>query len=245
MIDLHCHLLPGIDDGPKSIEESLDMARHAANAGITKIVTTPHITPGRYDNSLASIQPVFENLKAAIKEQAIPVEISFAAEIRFDPVIIDMVNNDILPVLGEYEGERIILLEFPHTHIPRGCEDLIRWLADKGVRVLIAHPERNGSVMGNIEIITSFIKMGCLLQITGGALTGVFNEGPRECAVELLKRGWVSIIASDAHNMHARCPELEPARQEAAKIVGEEKASDMVISRPASIAKMHFESPQT
>jgi protein-tyrosine phosphatase len=244
MIDLHCHLLPGIDDGPKSIDESLAMARYAANAGIAKIVTTPHITPGRYDNSLASIQPVFEKLKAAIKQQAIPIEISFAAEIRFDPVIIDMVNNDILPVLGEYEGERIILLEFPHTHIPPGCEDLIRWLADKGVRVLIAHPERNPSVMGNIEIITSFIKMGCLLQITGGALTGVFKEGPRQCAVELLKRGWVSIIASDAHNIHARCPELEPARQEAAKIVGEEEASDMVISRPADIAKMHFDSSQ-
>lgn len=244
MIDLHCHLLPGIDDGPKSIEESLAMARHAANAGIAKIVATPHITPGRYDNSLASIQPVFEKLKSAIKEQAIPVEIGFAAEIRFDPGIIDMVNNDILPVLGEYEGARIILLEFPHTHIPPGCEDLIRWLADKGVRVLIAHPERNRSILANIEKIASFIKIGCLLQITGGALTGVFKEGPRECAVELLKRGWVSIIASDAHSIHARCPELEPARQEAAKIVGEEEASDMVIRRPASIAKIHFESSQ-
>jgi protein-tyrosine phosphatase len=242
MIDLHCHLLPGIDDGPKSIEESLAMARHAANAGITKIVTTPHITPGRYDNTMASIQPVFENLKAAIKEQDIPIEISFAAEIRFDPIIIDMVNNDTLPVLGEYEGERIILLEFPHSHIPPGSEDLIRWLAERGVRVLIAHPERNGSVLGNIEKITPLIKMGCLLQITAGALTGVFNEDPRECALELLKRGWVSIIASDAHNIHARCPDLEPARQQATKIVGEEKASDMVISRPASIAKMHFES---
>ncbi len=109
---------------------------------------------------------------------------------------------------------------------------------------MIAHPERNGSVLGNIEIMTSFIKMGCLLQITAGALTGVFKEGPRECAVELLKRGWVSIIASDAHSIHARCPELEPARQEAAKIVGEEEASDMVISRPASIARIHFESSQ-
>ncbi len=244
MIDLHCHLLPGIDDGPKSIEESLAMARHAANAGISNIVATPHITPGRYDNSLASIKPVFDNLKATIKEQEIPLEISFAAEIRFDPVIIDMVNDDILPVLGEYEGERLILLEFPHSHIPPGSEDLIKWLADRGVRVLIAHPERNGSVLANIEKITPLVKLGCLLQVTAGALTGVFKEGPRECAVELLRRGWVSIIASDAHNIHARCPELEPARQEAAKIVGEEKATDMVISCPASIAKMHFDSSQ-
>ena len=244
MIDLHCHLLPGIDDGPKSIEESLAMARHAAGAGINNIVATPHITPGRYDNSLASIQPVFDNLKSAIKEKEIPLEISFAAEIRFDPVIIDMVNDDTLPILGEYEGERLILLEFPHSHIPPGSEDLIKWLADRGVRVLIAHPERNGSVLANIEKIAPLVKLGCLLQVTAGALTGVFKEAPRKCAVELLKRGWVSIIASDAHNTHARCPELEPARREAANIVGEKEASDMVIGRPASIARMHFESLQ-
>ncbi|MFT5397160.1 MAG: protein-tyrosine phosphatase, partial [Gammaproteobacteria bacterium] len=118
MIDIHCHLLPGIDDGPKSLDDSLAMARHAVNAGIKKIIATPHITPGRYDNSLKTIQPVFENLKATIIAKDIPLEISFAAEIRFDPIIMDLVNNDELPILGEYEGERLILLEFPHSHIP-------------------------------------------------------------------------------------------------------------------------------
>ena len=242
MIDLHCHLLPGIDDGPKSLAESLAMTRHAADAGITRIVATPHITPGRYDNSLETIQPVFEILKAAIEENSIPVEISFAAEIRVDPVIIDMVDNDALPVLGEYEGERLILLEFPHTHIPPGCDELIQWLADKGVRVLIAHPERNRSVLNDVEKITPLVKLGCLLQITGGSLTGVFSDATRECSIELLKRGWVSIIGSDAHNLHARCPELESARQEAAKSVGEEESIEMVLGRPEKISRMHFES---
>lgn len=240
MIDIHCHLLPGIDDGPKSLEDSLAMARHAADAGITKIVATPHITPGRYDNSLDTIQPVFENLKFTIKEQKIPLELSFAAEIRFDPVIMDLVNNDELPVLGEYEGERLILLEFPHSHIPPGSEELIQWLAERGIRVLIAHPERNRSVLGDIEKITPLVKRGCLLQVTGGSLTGVFNDAPRDCAIELLKRGWVSIIASDAHNLRARCPELKSARQEAAKIVGEEESIEMVLGRPEKISKMHF-----
>jgi protein-tyrosine phosphatase len=242
MIDLHCHLLPGIDDGSKSLEQSLDMLRLAVDAGIKKIVCTPHITPGRYNNSFDTIEPVFENLKAAILENAIPIEIGFAAEMRFDHVIVDMVNNDSLPFLGEYEGERLILLEFPHSHIPPGCEELIQWLADKGIRVLIAHPERNRSVLHNIEKITPLVKMGCLLQITGGSLTNVFSEGSRKCAVELLKRGWVSIIASDAHNLHARCPELEPARQEAEKFVGEKESFELVLGRPEKISKIHFES---
>ena len=245
MIDLHCHLLPGIDDGAKSLDDSLAMARHAVNAGIKKIVATPHITPGRYDNSLKTIQPVFENLKAAIIAEEIPLEISFAAEIRFDPIIMDLVNNDELPLLGEYEDERLILLEFPHSHIPPGCEELVQWLAERGVRVLVAHPERNRSVLGDIEKITPLVKSGCLLQITGGSLTGVFNDAPKDCSVELLKRGWVSIIASDAHNLHARCPELEPARREASKIVGEEESIEMVMGRPEKISKLHFQKHQS
>ncbi len=240
MIDLHCHLLPEIDDGSKSLEQSMAMLRHAVAAGITKIVCTPHITPGRYDNSLETIKPIFEIFRDACIENAIPIEIGFAAEIRFDPVIIDMVNNDSLPVLGEYEGERLILLEFPHSHIPPGSEELIQWLADRGIRVLIAHPERNRSVLHDIEIITPLVKMGCLLQITGGSLTNVFSDGSRDCAIELLKRGWVNVIASDAHNLHARSPELEPARREAEKIVGEKESLEMVLDLPEKISKMHF-----
>jgi protein-tyrosine phosphatase len=244
MIDLHCHLLPGIDDGSKSLEQSLDMLRHAVDAGIKKIVCTPHITPGRYDNSYDSIETVFETLKAEAIDNSISIEIGFAAEIRFDPVIVDMVNNDTLPVLGEYEGERLILLEFPHSHIPPGSEELIQWLADKGIRVLIAHPERNRSVLYDIEKLRSLHKLGCLFQITGGSLTNVFSDGSRDCAIELLKRDWVSVIASDAHNLHARPPELELARQEAEKIVGEEESIEMVLGRPDKISKMHFEKNQ-
>ncbi len=240
MIDLHCHLLPGIDDGPKTLEESLAMVNHAINAGITKFVTTPHITPGRYDNSIETIKSAFNLLKEVVDNNQLAIEMAFAAEVRFDPVIVDMVNNSSLPLLGEYEGEKLILLEFPHSHIPAGCEELIKWLADKGIRVLIAHPERNRSVLSNIETITPLVNMGCLLQITGGSLTGVFNETAKDCAIELLKRGWVTIIASDAHNVRARCPELEPARQVAASIVGEESANKMVRDIPDMISQMHF-----
>lgn len=244
MIDLHCHLLPGIDDGSKSLEQSLQMLHYAVNAGITKIVCTPHITPGRYDNSLDNLRPVFEKIKTEIKRQSIPIEIGLAAEMRFDPVIVEMVNRETLPFLGEYDGERLLLLEFPHTHIPPGYEKLIKWLADKGIRILIAHPERNRSVLHDIEKLTPLLKMGCLVQITGGSLTNVFREDSRKCAVELLKRGWVNVIASDAHNVQARCPELEPARLKAEKIVGEKESFEMVLGRPEKISCIHFQNQQ-
>ncbi|MCG8377971.1 MAG: capsular biosynthesis protein, partial [Proteobacteria bacterium] len=123
---------------------------------------------------------------------------------------------------------------------PPGYEELIKWLANKGVRVMVAHPERNRSLAKDIDKVESLIKLGCLLQITGGSLTGVFSDTSRECAEELLRRGWVSVIASDAHNLHARSPELEPARQEAVKIVGEETANQMVIDVPEAISRIHF-----
>ena len=178
--------------------------------------------------------------KDAVEENKLTIQMGFAAEIRFDPIIIDMVNNNSLPLLGEYENEKLILLEFPHSHIPAGCEELIKWLANKGIRVLIAHPERNRSVLKNIETLTPLIKLGCLLQVTGGSLTGVFNDAAKECAIELLKRDWVTIIASDAHNIHARCPELESSRKVAVSIVGEEAANQMVFDIPDMISKVHF-----
>lgn len=240
MIDLHCHLLPGIDDGSKSLAQTLDMLRYAVDAGISKLVCTPHIIPGRYDNSFDSIKSVFKNTKSEIIKNKIPIDIGMAAEIRFDPVIIDMVNNNTLPILGEYEGQSLILLEFPHSHIPPGSDELIKWLAKKGIRVLVAHPERNRSVLRDINKLESLHKLGCLFQITGGSLTGVFSQASKDCAIELLKRERVFIIASDAHNLHERKPELEPARQKAEKIVGEEISLDMVLGRPDKISKIHF-----
>ena len=108
--------------------------------------------------------------------------------------------------------------------------------------MLIAHPERNRSLSKDIDKVSSLIKLGCLLQITGGSLTGVFNNTFKECAEEIVRRGWGSVIASDAHNLHARCPELEPARRAAEKIIGEAAANKMVFDTPETISQTHFQS---
>jgi protein-tyrosine phosphatase len=245
MIDLHCHLLPGIDDGPRTLEDALELCRIATQNGIKKAVTTPHILPGTYDNTLASIKEAWSAFKTSMQEADISLELGYAAEIRIDPIIVEMVETDMLPILGEYEGERMALVEFPHTHIPPGCKELIHWLLKRGIRPLIAHPERNQAVIKKLKRIEPFIKAGCLLQVTAGSLAGIFGDEPRDCGIEMLKRGWVTLLASDAHNLRSRLPELEPGRSVAAGIVGEEEAWAMVRERPAMIAANHFETHST
>ena len=245
MIDLHCHLLPGIDDGPRTLDDALALCRIAYQNGIQKAVTTPHILPGTYDNNLDSIKEAWIAFKIALQEAGIALELGYAAEIRIDPIIIEMAEADILPILGEFEGDRLVLLELPHTHIPPGCDELIHWLLAKGIRPLIAHPERNQAVIKKIKRIEPLIKAGCLFQITAGSLAGIFGDEPRDCAIKMLKRGWVTVLASDAHNLTYRIPELEPGRLVAAGIVGEKEAWAMVRERPAMITASHFEAPST
>jgi protein-tyrosine phosphatase len=241
MIDLHCHLLPGIDDGPKTLEDALTLCRIASRNGIHKAVTTAHILPGTYDNTLASIKEAWLAFKTSLQETDIDLDLGYAAEIRIDPILVEMVETDTLPVLGEYEGERVVLLEFPHTHIPPGCEELIHWLLEKGIRPMIAHPERNQAVIKKLKKLKPFIKAGCLFQVTAGSLAGIFGNEPRKCGIKMLKHGWVTVLASDAHNLRSRLPDLEPGRLVAAGIVGEKESWAMVKDRPAKITAYHFE----
>ena len=240
MIDLHCHLLPGIDDGPKNLEDALELARLACRNGITHAVVTPHIIPGRYDNTPDSITAAFSAYSRSLQAENIPLRLGMAAEIRLDPVIIDMVERNTLPFLGEYEGYKLLLLEFPHGHIPPESNEMVQWLIKRNIKPLIAHPERNRAVIDKPRIIEPFIKAGCLLQITSGSLTGVFGAGPKKTAEKLLKLGWVSVMASDAHNMQTRPPEIESGRILVEKIVGKVESWAMVRERPMKFASQHF-----
>ena len=182
----------------------------------------------------------FSLFSQAIKEARIPLQLGMAAEVRLDPVIMSMAESGTLPLLGNDGLFDILLLEFPHENIPLGSDKIVDWLLERHIKPMIAHPERNRSVLGDIEKITPFVKAGCLLQITSGSLTGVFGDGPMIRAKELLQRGWVSIIASDAHNRQTRPPEIEPGRAIAEEIVGESASWCMVRDKPLTIAAQQF-----
>lgn len=232
MIDIHSHVLPGIDDGAVTAEQSLALAHHAMADGITHMVFTPHIQPGVYDNNIATITGAFELLKSVLAEENIDLNIAMAAEVRLCPEIRPMMDRENLPLYCGPSEKKTLLLELPHSHVPPGTEQMLKWLLDQNIGVLIAHPERNKEIIRNYDRVEPFIEMGCKLQVTSGAMSGRFGAPPRLAGEYMLKRGWIHVLASDAHNLRARAPELSDGMNAAAVIAGVKNAHEFVFENP-------------
>jgi protein-tyrosine phosphatase len=235
VIDLHCHYLPGIDDGAQVLEESLELARAAVAAGIKTAVMTPHVHPGRYENTASSIRKLCVAFQRVLEHKEIPLDIRVGGEVRISAEIIAMVENDEIPFLGTFDGYRIMLLEFPHSHLLLGADKLINWLMARRIRPLIAHPERNKDVMRNVEKLAPFMKMGCMTQLTGASLIGEFGKPAQECAQKLIDHEWATVVATDAHNLKHRPPNLDLAYKALKDIGGESFAQRLTIHMPGRI----------
>lgn len=240
MYDLHCHFLPGIDDGAENDAQALALARAAVAGGITHSVLTPHFHPGRYDNALADVRARGAAFRALLAQHGVPLSIGVAGEVRAGPEVMELAALGELPLLGDWKGMPVVLLEFPHGQLPIGSEKLVAWLVRNGVRPIVAHPERNKDILRDLERVAPLIAEGALLQVTADAVSGGFGPLARQRAVELLERGWVTILASDAHNLEHRPPVLERGRRAAAEIVGEDESWRLVRDRPGAIAARHF-----
>lgn len=240
MIDLHNHLLPGIDDGAKTVADSIELLKIAADDGITKMVMTPHIEPGRYNNTTQTISEAFELLSIELNNSDITIEIAMAAEVHLDPAILPMIDNGQIPFLGEEEGYKIMLLELPHGHIPPGTDQFIKYLIKNNIRPIIAHPERNRAIMEDMDKLKNLKELGCLTQVTSSSITGTFGVNIHRTSIKMLNQGNVDIIASDAHDSRYRPPTLATARTLAEGLLGQEKAWALVHDRPMSISKCKF-----
>jgi protein-tyrosine phosphatase len=237
VIDLHCHFLPGIDDGAQVPGEALALARAAVAAGITTSVMTPHVHIGRYDNNLTSIKTSFAAFQKALLEENIALQIRIGGEVRIAAEIMALVEDGEAPYIGALDGHSIMLLEFPHSHLMLGADKLIQWLLARKIKPLIAHPERNKDVMRNFERIYPFVTMGCLLQVTGASIIGQFGKPAQDCALKLFEREWVTVVATDAHNLQHRPPNLDLARKALVELGGETFAQRMTLDTPAEIVR--------
>ncbi|MDX8379272.1 MAG: CpsB/CapC family capsule biosynthesis tyrosine phosphatase [Gallionella sp.] len=235
MIDLHCHYLPEIDDGSQSMLESLELARASVADGITQAAMTPHVYPGRYLNKRSTIEAATTKFRAALASSAIPLEIFPAGEVRLTADIIDLFEQGELPFYGVLDGYRILLLEFPYDQIPLGTEKLTHWLLDHKIRPLLAHPERNKAIINNVEKIAPYVKMGCLLQITAASVLGGFGGAAQDSSLLMLDRRWVSVVATDAHNLRHRPPMMTPAAHYLAKRYGSNYADELTCLTPSRI----------
>lgn len=240
MIDLHNHLLPGIDDGAPDLDSALQLARMAVADGITHMVCTPHIHPGRYDNSPQTIQPALQQLKQALHDNHIALQIAAGAEVRFGVELMAGVTSGSIPFIGHWQDQPVILLEFPHADIPLGAEKLTQWLRQRGIAVMIAHPERNKTLMQTPTRLRPFIDQGCLLQVTAGSVCGRFGSSAQRLAHGLLEQGLVTILASDAHNREHRPPLLKEGLEHASQLIGARAAEKLVDEHPWAIARSWF-----
>jgi protein-tyrosine phosphatase len=235
MIDLHCHFLPGIDDGPETLEQALDLARAAVADGVTHSVLTSHVHPGRYPNQRKNLEIAVAAFSAAIAQAGIALNVRMGAEARLCAELIDLLAHQQVPFLGEVDGYQIALLEFPHQLIPVGSVQFIKNLLKLKIRPLIAHPERNKSVINNHLKLTEFVEAGCWLQLTAGSLVGRFGPQAQQTGFKIIDEGWNCLLATDAHNLSSRPPLLSEGRDAVAVRYGIELAQSMVFEKPAKI----------
>lgn len=201
MIDIHCHILPGIDDGAVNMEESLEMAKLAVKEGIRTIIATPHHKNGVYDNSKTSIVDKVNELNEALQKESIPVKILPGQETRiYGEMVEDYQNDEILPL----NGGNYLFVELPSSHVPRYTEQLLFDLQMKGLSPIIVHPERNREIIERPEKLYQLVKKGALTQVTASSVAGYFGKNIKKFSLQLIDANLTHFVSSDAHNLTRR-----------------------------------------
>jgi protein-tyrosine phosphatase len=201
VIDLHCHVLPGIDDGPERIEGSVALARAAANAGVHTLVATPHVS-SRYRNDANTIARLVDVVNARLTDEGVALEVLSGAEIAITSVI--EIAPEQLSRLGLGGGDWL-LMEPPFSAVASGLENILSSLQREGHRIMLAHPERCPAFHRDPAMLRSIVRTGVLTSVTAGSLVGRFGSEVRRFALGLIAEGLVHNVASDAHD-HARRP---------------------------------------
>lgn len=232
MIDLHTHLLPGIDDGAPDLETSLKMAKIATDDGIRVMACTPHIYPGMFENNGPDIKQRVAALQSELDRAGIKLKLTWGADAHVAPDLMDKLKSGEALSLND---TRYFLLEPPH-HVapPRFAEFAFSFLA-AGYVPVITHPERLSWIEEHYETFCDLSDRGVWMQVTAGSLTGRFGQGARYWGERMLDEGRVHILATDAHSPERRPPLLAEGREAAAKWVGREEARHLVESRPLGI----------
>jgi len=234
MIDLHCHILHGLDDGAKNLDEAAEMVKMAEKDGITKIVATPHLFRGDFTpDDLSIIEKKLEELRYVLKKNSIGVEIIKGAEVHISHNLIDEIrkNRDYLVL----NGSTYIILELPAGHVFSGVKELLFELLSEGMRPIIAHPERNYVFMRNHGLLYELVQAGALTQANSGSFNGLYGRRVEEAACRFLELNLTHFIGSDSHNPRTSPMWLSQAAKKVEDRMGQEVASALVNDNPHAI----------
>ena len=240
MIDLHSHILPGVDDGSPDLDVSLQMARIAVADGITHMACTPHIVPGVYDNDAAMIGDAVAQLQRRLHEAEIPLELFVGADAHIAPDLLERLTSGDVPTLNK---SRYFLFEPTHHILPPRIKDLASRLINAGFIPILTHPERLTWIVSHYAVVERLNDAGCLIQLTAGSIEGTFGRTALYYAEKLIDEGRVDVVASDAHSAGVRQPCLSRARALLAARIGEEVADKMVLQSPAGILANQWVQP--
>jgi protein-tyrosine phosphatase len=232
MIDLHTHILPGVDDGASDLATALDMARMAVDDGIQVMACTPHFMPGMYDNEASDIRQRVTDLTQRLGDADIPLQLVVGSDAHIRPDFLARLRDDAILRLND---SRYVLFEPPHNIAPQRLEDLLFNIVASGFVPILTHPERLKWIESQFSIFEDLSRIGVWMQITAGSLTGRFGARPKYWAEKMLAQGMVHILATDAHNLKSRPPLLNEAFEIAKSYVGLDEANNLVLVRPVNI----------
>lgn len=209
LVDIHCHILPGIDDGSKDWDTSIKLAKAAVKDGVTHAICTPHTLNGRYTNHKDDVVWLTDLYQQKLDEAKIPLTVFPGQEVRLSGDLIDALDND--DILFCDEDGTYMLLEFPSEDVPTYAQDTIFKIMQRGVTPIIVHPERNSRILKEPEILQGMLEQGCLVQITASSYTGIFGKKIEEMSRKLIAAGQGCTFASDAHDLPRRQYQLSEA----------------------------------
>lgn len=235
MLDLHTHILPGIDDGPSTMDESIEMARMAYEDGTRTIVLTPHNRDVNERSSISAVKELADKFRKEIHAQSIDLKVLLGMENHLDMDMPEQVNNGLaIPI----EGTHYILIELPFEFYPFYTDEVLFRLQIMGLRPIIVHPERTIHIQDNAAILDNLVQKGSLAQITASSITGTFGKEPQKSSIELLQKNLVHIISSDCHTAYGiRKPIISEGVIAASKVIGNEAALSMVHGIPMAIVQ--------
>lgn len=233
MVDIHCHLVPGIDDGARGLPESLRMAQMAADDGIATVIVTPHQLGSFRHNTGDLIRVATRSLQHELDQRNVPLRILPGADVRIEAGVTQKLVSGQVLSLGDHKKH--VLLELPHElYFP--LQPLLRELSSVGMVGILSHPERNQGLLRERNVLRGLVDSGCLMQVTASSVIGGMGPACQELAQWMLREGLVHFIATDAHGAQTRRPLLRRAFDEVARLVDETTAADLCAHHPARVA---------
>lgn len=225
IVDTHNHLIPGIDDGAETMDETLEMCSIAYKEGIKKIIATPHFIRGEFFSTPAQVRENVEAINKRLVDCNIPITVYTGHEVFIDPELPKLLMDGGINTLN---NSKYVLIELPMNGIPSYTEDTIYSIRLKGYVPIIAHPERNSEIINDPNILYRFIELGAVSQMTTLSILGVYGSKIQQVSEDLLRHNMVHLLATDAHTTRRRSPKILEAKQRVEQILGTQKTKTIL-----------------